>query len=203
MPGPPTLKINEVFSSIQGEGHWAGAAAVFVRFSGCNLSCHWCDTKYASEIKYRMSPRELFRKVLEHGPVHRVVLTGGEPTVQDELAMTRFVSLLVVKEIPVHVETNGTLFALWLKLAQWVTVSPKKGSPVSSAVVAAASELKLVYDEHTLSDLRVFESQYEGKELFLQPKSNLSEEICKCVQIVKNSPPWRLSIQLHKIIGIR
>lgn len=127
-----TLRVSEIFESIQGEGASAGAPSVFVRLATCNLRCSWCDTKYTwdwSRYSYDEEVRHL--DVAEVGervaasPERHLVLTGGEPLLQDR-ALSALLATLP-RERYVEVETNGTLVpspALAERVDQW-NVSPK------------------------------------------------------------------------------
>ena len=75
-----TYKVNEIFYSLQGEGHHAGRAAVFVRFAKCNLRCSFCDTNFDAYTE--MSGRQIMENVQRYAPCNFVVITGGEPTLQ-------------------------------------------------------------------------------------------------------------------------
>jgi len=199
------LLINEIFTSIQGEGFWAGKVCVFVRFAGCNLSCKWCDTKYASKVKMELEAVEVARKVMEFGLVH-VVLTGGEPTIQNSVKMQLLLGLLQSRTTPryVQLETNGTLLPDWVKYVDWRTVSPKR--VLKPVHLRECNEIKVVYDDHSTDELSAFE-EYAAREknvhLFLQPKSNKGREIRKCIETIKRRKKWRLGLQLHKILNIR
>jgi len=196
-----TLNLSEIFYSIQGEGFYAGCPVVFVRFAGCNLHCEWCDTKYAWEIKESLSVGTLLTKVVAYN-VRRVVLTGGEPTIQDEELMFEFIAGLQARVKWVQVETNGIPAPSWLSRCDWVTVSPKRGTSYN---LELANEIKVVYDNHSYRELKEFEHFCESRNthLFLQPKDNDPKEIQKCVKIVKERKQWRLSLQLHKMINVR
>ncbi|MFQ6108662.1 MAG: radical SAM protein, partial [Candidatus Aminicenantales bacterium] len=92
MPQPPTLKIAEIFSSIQGEGLRQGEATLFVRLSGCNLHCSFCDTKYAWEGGEDITCDEVIRRIIKMSkrfPTRWVCLTGGEPLLQDVAELVR------------------------------------------------------------------------------------------------------------------
>lgn len=207
-PVPSTtdkFPIVEIFSSIQGEGYWSGKAAVFIRFAGCNLDCSWCDTKYAKEPTEMLSVVSIGERVFSFGAGRHIVITGGEPTIQNERLMLKLLGFLRLhKPSVIQVETNGYSRPPWLAFVDWVTVSPKKY--YYPAYHPYANELKLVYDNHKLAELMLFENEFikskKRLRLYLQPKSNLPKEVSKCVKIVKNRPLWRLSLQMHKILKI-
>ena len=106
---PNKLRIAEIFASIQGEGKWLGQPSVFIRVSGCNLRCGWCDTPYASWTPEGpvLTVDEIVSRVLKLGCVH-VVLTGGEPMVFD--AIVPLAEQLKNKEKTITIETAGTIF---------------------------------------------------------------------------------------------
>jgi 7-carboxy-7-deazaguanine synthase len=99
------MKINEIFSSIQGEGILIGTPTTFVRMTGCNLRCSWCDTKYAYEEGEKMSSKEVITKIKEYSQNH-VCITGGEPLLQDDVIS--LIKNLVDEGYEVCLETNGS-----------------------------------------------------------------------------------------------
>lgn len=120
------MKVNEIFQSIQGEGPGSGRRACFVRLSGCNLACSWCDSKYASSMWVDLSGTAILEAVHRIGCKY-VVVTGGEPLVQDEVQ--DLIAALCAAGIEVDVETNGTILPKqteggYENLARYI-VSPK------------------------------------------------------------------------------
>lgn len=191
-------RVNEIFYSIQAEGHWAGRPAVFVRFSGCNLNCSFCDTNH--EPYMEMTKAQIEKTVDELDPSGRamVVFTGGEPTLQlkneEPLLEGRYRAI----------ETNGILEAPnWV---DWTTVSPKT-KPENSNDWFRMSELKVLYgqfDNAYLVELGE-KAKREGVELYIQPMANKDDtfDILPALEFAKGHPDWRLSIQYHKIFKIR
>ena len=100
------MKINEIFYSLQGEGKWAGRPNIFIRTSGCNLRCSYCDTKYAYEDGKEISINEILNKIKKYN-CHYVCLTGGEPLLQEEIL--DLINSLLKKKYYVVVETNGSI----------------------------------------------------------------------------------------------
>ena len=179
-------KINEIFYSLQGEGYHTGTPSVFVRFSGCNLSCSFCDTRH--EEGRMMSDEEIVRQVSRH-PCRMVVLTGGEPALwTDETLISAFHAAGKY----VCVETNGT--RPLPASVDWVTCSPKVGAPIA---LERMDEVKVVY---VGQDVRPY-LDLPARHFFLQPCSCLNVD--EVVEYVKAHPQWRLSLQTHKLIGIR
>ena len=180
-------RVNDIFCSLQGEGHHTGRAAVFVRFAGCNLRCPFCDTDFES---YReMTTAELLAAVCGYRP-RFIVLTGGEPTLQVDSAL---VAALQAEQFEVAMESNGTHAAP--ANLDWLTVSPK-----GNLAVCRCHELKVIFtDEASVSDFGVEADYY-----YLQPcdtgDSQRNEAIvAACVAYVKSHPQWRLSLQTHKL----
>lgn len=124
------MRIAEIFNSIQGEGPAMGRPAAFVRLAGCNLRCKGCDTNTNHDVWKEMSPQDVLQDIVSE----RVVITGGEPTLQmDEL--NRLIDILCKDGKEVHMETNGTNVLLGEEINKMscVVVSPKRGSDVDFA----------------------------------------------------------------------
>ena len=193
-------RINEIFHSLQGEGYHSGTPAVFVRFSGCNLRCAFCDTQHQQG---RMMPlQEIVDEVNKYPNAPLVVLTGGEPSLFIDEAFVTELKQQTGKKIAI--ETNGTR-PLPSNL-DWVTFSPKTGfdgGEVEPCVLAACDELKVVYVGQDLTQYEIIEAKHR----FLQPCFVEDEEQRKsnmqaCVEAVKGHPNWRLSLQIHRILNI-
>ena len=179
-------KINEIFYSLQGEGYFTGTPSVFIRFSGCNLACDFCDTQH--EAGEWMDDRSIVAAAKEF-PASHAVITGGEPSLfVDE----DFISLLHEAGYYVQIETNGT--HPLPPNADWVTCSPKEGALLA---LGKADELKVVY---TGQDLSVYEN-FTALHRFLQPCSG--ENTDETIAYILKNPQWRLSLQTHRLIGIR
>ena len=193
-------KINEIFYSLQGEGFHSGTPAVFVRFSGCNLHCAFCDTQH--QTGEMMSLQEIVDEANKYTIAPLVVLTGGEPSLFINEAFIAELKQKTGKRIAI--ETNGTR-PLPSNL-DWVTFSPKsafEGGDAEPCVLVQCDELKVVYLGQDLA-------QYDGiksNHRFLQPcfcedemerKANMKA----CVEAVMQNPGWRLSLQIHRILNI-
>lgn len=193
------MKVNEIFYSLQGEGYHSGTPAVFVRFSGCNLRCPFCDTQHEEGIE--MSETEIVEAVKAY-PASLVVVTGGEPAMQ---LTEGLVDALHAAGKYVSVETNGTLPLP--KNVDWITLSPKDSWVGSQAapVLSHADELKLLFDgRHEPSQY----SHIAVAHRFLQPcdmgnDARNAEIMQATVDYIKKNPAWRLSLQIHKILKIR
>ncbi|HEY3704637.1 MAG TPA: 7-carboxy-7-deazaguanine synthase [Terracidiphilus sp.] len=207
--------VKEIFYTLQGEGAQAGRAAVFCRFSGCNLwsgresdrasaVCKFCDTDFLGVNgpgggKFEGSG-DLADAIANAWPPHNargrryVVCTGGEPLLQLDVPL---IEALHARGFEVAVETNGTMEAP--EELDWVCVSPKAGARL---VQKSGDELKLVFPQQGIAP-----EDCEGfafRHFFLQPMdgpdrvSNTEQAVRFCM----DHPQWRLSLQTHKIVGI-
>jgi 7-carboxy-7-deazaguanine synthase (Cx14CxxC type) len=205
--------VKEVFKTLQGEGALTGRAAVFCRFSGCNLwsgresdrsdaVCTFCDTDFVGtdgSLGGRFAgPEELARviaRVWGDGVHNRfVVLTGGEPLLQVD---NDLLAALHQRGFMIAVETNGTIRPP--PGLDWVCVSPKARTPL---VVKEGDELKLIYPQEGLSPDSLQGLSF--RHFWLQPMdgANLVPNTAAAVAYCLQHPPWRLSLQTHKLIGI-
>lgn len=190
MSAPHTYRINEIFYSLQGEGFHTGMPAVFIRFAGCNLACPFCDTDFSTFSS--MTATDIVQRVQEltPSPHSLIILTGGEPSLQVD---TELLELLHRTGKKICMETNGT--HVLPAGIDWVTCSPKEGSKV---VLVNADELKVVY---TGQDPEPWQQQIQAQHLFLQPLScSNTDEVMAYILL---HPHWRLSLQTHKLIGIK
>jgi 7-carboxy-7-deazaguanine synthase len=214
--------VKELFPTLQGEGAHAGRAAVFCRFAGCNLwsgreedrasaVCQFCDTDFVGSdgigggkfdnAQDLASAIEQSWKSTSAGPQQRyVVFTGGEPLLQLDEPL---ISALHQRGFEVAIETNGTIKVP--KGVDWVCVSPKAGSEL---IVLQANELKLVVPQVGHDALENLMSRFEKMDYrnrFLQPMDgpNVKSNTELAVGLCQKRPLWRLSIQSHKLIGIR
>jgi 7-carboxy-7-deazaguanine synthase (Cx14CxxC type) len=204
----------EIFYTLQGEGTHAGRAAVFCRFAGCNLwsgreadraqaICQFCDTDFVGTDgigggKFS-TPESLAAEIASYWPdTHEgerfVVCTGGEPLLQLDIPL---IDALHAQGFTIAIETNGTLPVP--AGIDWVCVSPKIGSEL---VVTHGDELKLVYPQPV--DPAAF-AALSFRHLYLQPKDgpDARESLAAAIAYCQAHPVWRLSLQTHKLIGIR
>ena len=193
-------RINEIFYSLQGEGFHTGTPAVFVRFSGCNLRCHFCDTQH--QTGEMMSLQDIVDEVNKYPIAPLLVLTGGEPSLFIDEAFVAELKQKTGKKIAI--ETNGT--RTLPNNLDWVTFSPKsafEGGDIEPCVLTRCDELKVVYLGQDLA-------QYDGieaKHRFLQPcfvedLEQRQANMQACVEAVKSHPNWRLSLQVHRVLQI-
>lgn len=196
-------KINEIFCSLQGEGRNAGVAAVFVRFSGCNLHCPFCDTDHSSGRL--MSDEEIISEACRYR-AEWVVLTGGEPAMAIDARFVRELKEKCGKKVAI--ETNGT-FPVPDEI-DWVTVSPKTDICGSEAQlrVARADEIKVVYVGQDLEGYFHLPCRRPETIMYLQPcfvadPGERARNRQLTVERVLADPRWRLSVQLHRFLEIR
>ena len=209
-----TYSVKEIYYTLQGEGAQTGRAAVFCRFTGCNLwsgneadraqaVCTFCDTDFVGTDgpgggKFA-TPRDLALSVARQWPgeandAKLVVCTGGEPLLQLDEAL---VEALHAQEFEVAIETNGTMPAP--RGVDWICVSPKSKAPLA---LTHGNELKLVYPQ---ADAMPVEFEHlEFEHFFLQPMDGpqLQHNTLQAVDYCKRHPRWRLSLQTHKLVGI-
>jgi 7-carboxy-7-deazaguanine synthase len=211
-----TYAVKELFYTLQGEGANAGRPAVFCRFAGCNLwtgherdrhtaVCTFCDTDFVGTDgtlggKYRTAG-ELAAAVAGEWPRVNgrsrplVVCTGGEPLLQLD---TPLVDAFHAAGFEIALETNGTLQPP--PGIDWICVSPKAGS---ATVLLRGNELKLVYPQPLAQPERFADADFEH--FYLQPMDGpeLDANIAATIAYCLAHPQWRLSVQTHKITGIR
>jgi len=208
-----SYRIKEIYFTQQGEGKNTGKNFVFVRFSGCNLwsgkeknresaICKFCDTDFYGVDGVNggiYEANELVKIIkslwmVDSSPIS-AVLTGGEPLLQldDEL-----IQELKKEDIYIAIETNGTLLAP--DGIDWICMSPKAGTEIK---LRAGSEIKVVYPQKDLDPDKFSDLDFEN--FFIQPMDSkeLESNVAKSIKFCMDNPKWRLSLQTHKILGIR
>ncbi len=179
-------KVNEIFDSWQGEGAFTGKPCTFIRLSGCNLACKWCDTDF---INYS---EQSIDKIISQVARSFVVITGGEPTIQN---IQPLINALQEKNCFVAIETNGLNAP---PVCDWVAMSPKNGH-YNKDHLKYANEIKLVVDGSDLSEfLQHIEDNKSTEYVWLQPEGNKPEFISMCQEISKLTG-YRLGHQMHKL----
>lgn len=192
--------INEIFYSLQGEGFNVGIASVFIRFSGCNLACDFCDTDHREHTM--MSLPQIVAEVMRYPAAPLIILTGGEPSLYVDEALLQALHLTGKR---IAIETNGT--RPLPPGIDWVTLSPKFGFPggdMAPCLLNCCDELKVVYLGQDLS-------QYDfiiAKHRFIQPcfvadKQQRKLNLQLCIDAVLANPQWRMSLQVHRLLGIK
>lgn len=189
------LRVNEIFYSVQGEGHYTGTPSAFIRLSGCNLHCSFCDTEHLAHTN--MTEEDIVAQVCEW-PMKHVVITGGEPTMQNIAPLIR---LLIAEGKDVQIETNGTY-----KLGEdfppcWITCSPKDGGEVK---LERIDELKVVYWGQNMSKYDHLKANiYSLQPLDTGDTENNKEITKKTFEYILEHPTWKMSLQTHKILEVR
>ena len=198
--------VKEMFGpTLQGEGAHAGRAVVFLRFAACNLDCTGCDTDFSPSGAVRMAANEIVARLreLDTGNAARVVVTGGEPTLQWDAELSTAIRGAGFR---VHMESNGT--RPLGGPVDWLTVSPKPQHHPASIVLAddlPLDELKVIVDDST--DLAVLDghtARYRCEHYFLQPwmDARYEQHLQTAISLIHARPRWRLSLQQHKIIDV-
>lgn len=202
--------INQIFYSLQGEGQWTGTPMLFIRLSGCNLHCPFCDTP--DQITDSLTQWQILDKLVNlNENTKRVLITGGEPTIHDLFGL---VETLRDSGYTIHLETNGsqTEFAWQSKLFDWVSLSPKTAQ-LSEVALYLADEVKfLVGIDNWREKIQTFMNRYR---FFLEPEPLLYLMPLADGQLINNSnvqdaidyclthPEFSLTLQTHKIIGVK
>ena len=196
----PTYPIVEIFHSVQGEAFHTGVPHVFIRFGNCNLRCEWCDTDFLTYEDLELD--DIVSTVLEFD-CKRVIFTGGEPAMQDLETIGG-----KLKEYGIHlsIETNGTIPIP--KIIDWICVSPKDQMyPNVSIKQTTGDELKVVYCGQTLDMYEELKTGFVHH--YLQPCYIDEEDVewngnnfAVVEKLVKENPDWRLSLQIHKWMGV-
>jgi len=206
--------VKEAFLTLQGEGMQAGSRAVFLRFAGCNLwsgreqdrasaQCNFCDTdfvgtdgegggKFSSAEELTAHVEELWG---EGGDRRLVVVTGGEPMLQLDAAL---IKALHERGFRVAMESNGTLEAV--PGIDWVCISPKAGTKV---VQRSGDELKLVWPQAGIDPSEL--ESWNFDHFLVQPMDcqERGAAMDAAIQLAMERPKWRLSLQAHKVVGLR
>lgn len=196
-----SLYINEYFYSLQGEGVYTGHAAFFIRLSGCSVHCKWCDSpkSWKKESGAVMSVEQLVGLVKDSG-TSIVVITGGEPMLQDLTSLCRELKTLGVR---LHLETSGS--EVFSGEFDWITLSPKKNKRCRDEYFDLASELKVVIEDEAdfcwAEELR--ERCSENCVALLQSEWNNRNFLYPLIiNYIMNNNQWKLSVQTHKYLNI-
>ena len=196
-------KICEIFYSLQGEGHHTGYPSVFIRFSGCNLACPFCDTRHDEGVF--MTDDAIIRAVKLYS-ADWIVITGGEPSLAIDAEFIYLLKRATGKKIAI--ETNGT--RPLPPGIDWVTVSPKQGlsgGADASLAVAHADEIKVVDTGQDLEQYFSLPCRSEKTLMYLQPcyvddAAEFAANRLRTVGRVLADPRWTLSVQLHRYLNI-
>jgi 7-carboxy-7-deazaguanine synthase len=218
-------KINELFETIQGEGAFTGQPSIFIRLQGCPVACSWCDTKHTWDINLEdevnaqamltkkeesqawsaLTVTDVLAVIAEQGyQAKHIVITGGEPAMVDLLPLC---DALEQQGLSCQLETSGT-FEIQVSDKCWVTVSPKVnmkgGYKILNSAMLRANEIKHpVATEQHVDDLKalLIEHKITDTQVYLQPISQKERATALAIKTcIENN--WRLSVQVHKYLGI-
>ena len=192
----------ESFYSIQGEGFHSGKPAYFIRLSGCDVNCHWCDVKESWEISkdQYMHIDDIVKKVSK-ACADIVVITGGEPLMHDLTILTK---TLKNNDKKVHIETSGTHSIKGDY--DWICFSPKKFKEPLEDFFSISDELKvIIYNRSDFKWAEELSKKVSQKtELIMQPEWSKEELISPLIlDYIKSNPKWRISVQTHKYLNVQ
>ena len=205
MSEPRRYLVKEMFGpTLQGEGAHTGRACVFLRFAACNLACTWCDTDFRVEGATRMTAPEIVAQLraLDTSHTHRVIVTGGEPTLQWDAEIA---TAIRSAGFTVHMESNGT--RVLAGPVDWLTISPKPQFHLPSLALATtqADEIKVVIDDTVDADaLDRYAARWRCEHYFVQPcqDARYDHHLARTLALIQARPRWRLSLQIHKLVGV-
>jgi len=192
----PLLKVNEIFLSVQGEGARAGEPSVFVRLSGCDLACGFCDTEFASGKEMTLGA---VRDHISQWTCRWIVWTGGEPMLQLNEEVIAYFHRCGYSQA---IESNGNHRIP--RALDWIVVSPKVAEHVLKRNFPQGVD-ELRYVRHA-GHLAVPKPAIEARYYYLSPifdgNTPNRDNVKHCLELCKANPQWRLSLQLHKLIGV-
>jgi 7-carboxy-7-deazaguanine synthase len=202
------MKIAEIFKSLQGEGRNQGKVCLFIRLSGCNLHCRWCDTEYARTAGTEMSLDAVLEQVLRVNPPY-VCITGGEPLLQTQELEPLLISLQK-RGTAIDIETNGTIDFTRLQPYAAICMDvkcPSSGEESDLALldsIRKEDSVKFVVSDDT--DCRyaqeIMDTHRIAGEIFFSPVFGTDYKPITQF-ILSNSLPVRFQVQLHKIVGVK
>ena len=192
------LKISTIFYSIQGEATHTGEASIFIRLYGCNLDCSFCDDllhkdkNSISEYTYEQILEEL-----KQFSSKNIIITGGEASIYN---LNEFIDFLHKYGYYISIETNGFNFSN-IKNADWITYSPKDWQHIDKN---HCSEFKFIVNSNTNIDPIL--NLDTNKPIYIQPENYIEtpnmDNIAHCIKLVQKYPQFKLSVQMHKFLGV-
>lgn len=192
-----SLTVNEIFYSLQGEGGRTGQASIFIRLAKCNLACTYCDTDFEHGIK--MTLDEIHAEIKGYG-CRWIIWTGGEPTLQ---LTDQVVAFFREKGYLQAIETNGTRRVP--AGIDYITCSPKQQFEKVKTLIPVVDELRFpIQKGDPLPDISILPKteRYLLSPIF-DDSTIIQENVDYCIALIKENPLWALSLQTHKLIGIR
>ena len=202
------MKINEIFYSLQGEGKWTGLPNIFIRTSGCNLRCTYCDTKYAYNDGTEISLDEILNKISKY-PCKYVCITGGEPLLQEETL--NLIDVLLKKDYKICLETNGSINIRKLSKKKSLIISLDIKCPSSNmqdktnidniSFLKKLDQLKfIIKDKNDYNYAKKIIKKYKPScTVFFQPVWKTNPMVL-AKWIINDGMNVRLGLQIHKII---
>jgi len=202
------MKINEIFYSIQGEGRWSGLPNIFIRTTGCNLRCSFCDTKYTYDYGNEMSTKKIVKNISKY-PCKYVCVTGGEPLIQKETI--ELIDVLIKKKYNVCLETNGSISVEKICSKKSLMISLDIKCPSSNMhkkmdmsnikKLGKNDQLKFVIgDKKDYDYAKKIISKYKPVcPVFFQPVSSINPKLL-AEWILRDGLVVKLGLQIHKMI---
>ena len=191
----------EHFYSIQGEGHYAGTPAYFIRLAGCDVGCSWCDVKESWEVSEdQYVDLDSIFEFIKKSKAKNIIVTGGEPAMYNLKPLTQ---LLKQNGYFVHLETSGAYPISGT--FDWVCVSPKRFKLPINESLEKADELKMIVVNRQDLNWGIELAGLTSKKckLFFQPEWDRREKTqSTIVDFIKENPQWKLSLQIHKYLNI-
>ncbi len=205
------MKVNEIFFSLQGEGREIGRPTVFIRLTGCNLRCSWCDTEYAFYEGKETDVADIITEVEKYG-IKRVCITGGEPLLQRD-EVFKLVRALLAREYEISIETNGSLPIDGIPDDVLVSMDWKTPSSGESDKMLE-SNLRYLKEKDQLKFVIADEEDYRYAKEFLSKHGHEHEPECEIIfqpvggtdikwlaeKVLEEGLDMRVLPQLHKII---
>jgi len=192
-----SLNVNEIFYSLQGEGGRTGQASIFIRLAKCNLACSFCDTEFEKGVK--MTLEEIIDEIAKYN-CRWIIWTGGEPALQ---LTDKIVGFFKEKGYLQAIETNGTKRIP--ESIDYITCSPKQNFELVKELIPEVDELRFpIQKGDPLPDISILPKteRYLLSPIFDELKI-IQENVDYCISLIKDNPIWALSLQTHKLIGIR
>ncbi len=203
------MELAEIFYSIQGESSFAGLPCIFIRLSGCNLRCSYCDTKYAYKTNFELTIDEILNRIKEYAPLSLVEVTGGEPLLQNETYL--LLNKLLKNKYKVLLETNGSILLdkvtkNVIKIVDIKTPGSKMSDKMNWENIKYLNqkdEVKFVLTDKTDFDWaleKVLENNLLKYKVLFSPEISKLNPMVLAEWILKLKLPIRMQLQIHKII---
>jgi len=192
------LKVSTIFYSIQGEATHAGEASIFIRLYGCNLDCSFCDDLLHTDknIVTEYSYDQILNEIKQF-PSKNIIITGGEASIYN---LNKFIDFLHTHEYYISIETNGFNFDN-IRNANWITYSPKDWDNIDTD---NCSEFKFVVNNKSCIDPIL--NLDTNKPIYIQPENYIDtpnmDNMAHCIKLVQDYPQFKLSVQMHKFLGV-